>query len=65
MRVFGLAIGGTAITVVIMTRLPREILPQVDEGTAVAELRLPPGTALEETVRQAATDRGGRHGARQ
>jgi HAE1 family hydrophobic/amphiphilic exporter-1 len=54
MRVFALAIVGTAITVVIMTRLPREILPQVDEGTAVAELRLPPGTALEETVRQAA-----------
>jgi HAE1 family hydrophobic/amphiphilic exporter-1 len=54
MRVFALAIVGTAITVVIMTRLPREILPQVDEGTAVAELRLAPGTALEETVRQAA-----------
>ena len=35
-------------------RLPREILPQVDEGTAVAELRLPAGTAIEETTRQAA-----------
>jgi HAE1 family hydrophobic/amphiphilic exporter-1 len=54
MRVFALAIGGTALTAVILSQLPREILPQVDEGTAVAELRLPPGTALEETVRQAA-----------
>lgn len=53
MRVFGLASGGALLTVVIMLQLPREILPQVDEGTAVAELRLPPGTALEETIRQA------------
>src|SRR5690606_23934919 len=29
------------------------VLPQVDEGTAVAELRLRPGTAIEETTRQA------------
>jgi HAE1 family hydrophobic/amphiphilic exporter-1 len=52
--VFSLAIVGTALTVLITRQLPREILPQVDEGTAVAELRLPAGTALEETVRQAA-----------
>lgn len=53
MQVFGLAIIGTAITVVVTLQLPREILPQVDEGTAVAELRLPAGTAIEETQRQA------------
>ena len=53
-RVFAIAILSTAITAVITLRLPREILPQVDEGTAVAELRLPPGTAIEETARQAA-----------
>jgi HAE1 family hydrophobic/amphiphilic exporter-1 len=52
-RVFAIAIVITAVTVVMTLRLPREILPQVDEGTAVAELRLPPGTAIEETVRQA------------
>jgi HAE1 family hydrophobic/amphiphilic exporter-1 len=39
--------------VAIARVIPREVLPQVDEGTAVAELRLQPGTAIEETVRQA------------
>lgn len=52
--VFALALAGAAVTVVITMQLPREILPQVDEGTAVAELRLPAGTSIEETVRQAA-----------
>ncbi len=51
--VFAIAIGVTAITYVIARGLPREVLPQVDEGTVVADLRLPPGTAIEETVRQA------------
>lgn len=52
--VFALALAGAAVTVIITMQLPREILPQVDEGTAVAELRLPAGTSIEETVRQAA-----------
>ncbi len=52
--VFGSALGLLLVTVLLLTRLPREILPQVDEGTVVAELRLPEGTALEETVRQVA-----------
>lgn len=43
----------TAATVWVTMRLPREILPRVDEGIAVAYLKLPEGTALEETVRQA------------
>ena len=42
----------TAVTVFVTLRLPREILPQVDEGTAVAQLSLPQGTAIEETARQ-------------
>lgn len=53
-KVFVTAIAITAFTVLITMRLPREILPQVDEGTAVAEMRLPAGTAIEETIRQAA-----------
>ncbi len=42
----------TILTVFVTMRLPREILPQVDEGTAVAQLSLPQGTAIEETARQ-------------
>jgi HAE1 family hydrophobic/amphiphilic exporter-1 len=52
-RVVGIAVLSVAITLVLLMRLPREILPQVDEGTATAELRLAPGTAIEETIRQA------------
>jgi HAE1 family hydrophobic/amphiphilic exporter-1 len=51
--VFLMAIALTAVTVVIAVRLPREILPRVDEGIAVAYLKLPEGTAIEETARQA------------
>ncbi|NOT07262.1 MAG: efflux RND transporter permease subunit [Gemmatimonadales bacterium] len=51
--VFGLAVVVTLVTVAITIRLPREILPQVDEGTAVAQLNLPQGTAIEETAIQA------------
>jgi HAE1 family hydrophobic/amphiphilic exporter-1 len=52
--VFGAAILATGFAVWLVGRLPREILPQVDEGTAIATLRLPEGTAIEETARQAA-----------
>lgn len=34
--------------------LPREVLPQVDEGLVVAGLTLPAGTSIEETTRQVA-----------
>ena len=47
-------VGLTALTVYLLNILPREILPQVDEGMAVAVLTLPEGTAIEETTRQAA-----------
>ncbi|MEO5825298.1 MAG: efflux RND transporter permease subunit, partial [Gemmatimonadales bacterium] len=53
-QVFTIGVVVTLLTVMIAMQLAREILPQVDEGTAVAELRLPPGTAIEETQRQAA-----------
>lgn len=52
-RVFMVAVGVTAMTVACVLRLPREILPQVDEGMIVAALALPEGTAIEETARQA------------
>ncbi|MEP7324952.1 MAG: efflux RND transporter permease subunit, partial [Gemmatimonadota bacterium] len=52
--VFGIAIALTAVTGVIAMRLPREILPQVDEGIVVAAFKLPEGTAIEETQRQIA-----------
>jgi HAE1 family hydrophobic/amphiphilic exporter-1 len=32
--------------------MPKEILPAVDEGIVVADLKLPEGTAIEETARQ-------------
>lgn len=52
-RVVMIAVIAVALTGLILIRLPREILPQVDEGTATAQLRLAPGTAIEETMRQA------------
>ncbi len=51
--VFALAVVSTLLAGWIALRLPREILPQVDEGVAIASLRLPEGTAIEETARQA------------
>jgi HAE1 family hydrophobic/amphiphilic exporter-1 len=50
--VFGIALATVVVTVAIGMRLPREILPQVDEGVVVAAFKLPEGTALEETQRQ-------------
>jgi HAE1 family hydrophobic/amphiphilic exporter-1 len=46
----GLAV--TAATAVLAWTLPKEILPRVDEGIVVAQLRLPEGTAIDETARQ-------------
>lgn len=51
--VFGLAVALLIATALVAVRLPREILPRVDEGTVVADMRLDEGTALEETLRQA------------
>ncbi|MGQ0766637.1 MAG: efflux RND transporter permease subunit [Gemmatimonadota bacterium] len=52
--VFGLTIAVAALTVLVTTRLPREILPQVNERVAVAQLQLAEGTAIEETTGQVA-----------
>ncbi|HEY4101939.1 MAG TPA: efflux RND transporter permease subunit [Gemmatimonadales bacterium] len=52
-RVIAMAVVCVAFTVYLLVHLPREILPQVDEGSVTAELRLPPATAIEETIRQA------------
>ena len=51
-RVFLAAFAIVALTLVAIWRLPKEILPQVDEGMVVAALKLPEGTAIEETARQ-------------
>ena len=51
-RVFGITLVGLAGTIWITMRLPREILPQVEERVVVASLALVEGTAIEETVRQ-------------
>ena len=51
--VFGLAVALLIATALVAVRLPREILPRVDEGTVVADMRLDEGTAVEETLRQA------------
>ncbi len=39
----------------LATRLPRELLPPVDQGEFVVELEMPPGTSLEATSAAAAT----------
>ncbi len=52
--VFGIALAVTAATAVIGVRMPREVLPSVDEGIVVASLKLRDGTAIEETTRHVA-----------
>lgn len=54
LRVFATAIVATAVTAYVLIALPKEILPQVDEGVIVAELNLEEGTAIEETLRNVA-----------
>lgn len=50
--VFATAIATTVVTLMIGVRLPREILPSVEEGIVVASVKLADGTAIEETTRQ-------------
>lgn len=52
--VFGMAGVLLLVTVVLIIRLPKEILPRVDEGVLVAQLSLPQGTALDATTAQVA-----------
>jgi HAE1 family hydrophobic/amphiphilic exporter-1 len=50
--VFGAALAALVLTIALIFRLPKEILPRVDEGVLVAQLALPQGTALEATTTQ-------------
>ncbi|MCC6930816.1 MAG: efflux RND transporter permease subunit [Gemmatimonadaceae bacterium] len=50
--VFGISAASIVLTVWVLGRIPREILPQVDEGMVVAALHLPEGTAIEATTQQ-------------
>ena len=52
-KVFAATAIAVAGTIWVTTRLPKEILPQVDERMVVAAMQLPEGTAIEETIRQA------------
>jgi HAE1 family hydrophobic/amphiphilic exporter-1 len=52
-KVFVATIAGIGATIWVTSRLPKEILPQVDERMVVAAMQLPEGTAIEETIRQA------------
>jgi HAE1 family hydrophobic/amphiphilic exporter-1 len=47
-------LGMFGVMVLCLWKMPKEILPQVDEGIVVAAIQLPEGTAIEETTRQAA-----------
>jgi hydrophobic/amphiphilic exporter-1 (mainly G- bacteria), HAE1 family len=51
--ILGAGVGMVIFLAVALTQMPKEILPQVDEGIVVAALQLPEGTAIEETARQA------------
>jgi HAE1 family hydrophobic/amphiphilic exporter-1 len=51
--VFGVSILVVIGTAYLAVTMPKEILPQVDEGLIVVQLKLPEGTAIEETTRQA------------
>lgn len=54
LRVFASAIIAAGVTLYVLIGLPKEILPQVDEGVVVATLSLQEGTSIEETTRQTA-----------
>ena len=53
-KVFAVTAVCLVLTVLVTMRLPREILPSVDEGVVVATVQLEEGTAIEETTRQVA-----------
>ena len=53
-KVFGMALALLAVTVVLIVKLPKEVLPTVDEGILVAQLQLSEGTAIEATTDQVA-----------
>lgn len=58
----GLGVGLFALMLLLLWKLPKEILPQVDEGMVVAAIQLPEGTSIEETTRQVARVEGAAKG---
>ncbi len=56
--VFTVAALVVALTAALLARLPKEVLPRVDDGVLVAQLQLPEGTALEATAAQVARVQG-------
>jgi HAE1 family hydrophobic/amphiphilic exporter-1 len=56
--VFTVAALVVALTAALLVRLPKEVLPRVDDGVLVAQLQLPEGTALEATAAQVARVQG-------
>jgi HAE1 family hydrophobic/amphiphilic exporter-1 len=52
--VFAMALGLVLVTGYLIWSLPKEILPRVDEGVLVAQLKLPEGTSIEATASQVA-----------
>ena len=60
--VFAISVASLVLTMWVLPRLPREILPQVDEGMVVASLHLSEGTAIEATAQQVARVEGAAKG---
>lgn len=60
--VFAVSAAVTAVTIMITIRMPREILPSVEEGIVVVAVTLEDGTAIEETTRQVARIEGAARG---
>ncbi len=52
--VFAMAGVLLVVTVYLIWKLPKEILPRVDEGSLVAQVQLPEGTSIETTAEQVA-----------
>jgi len=51
--VVGTALLTIAVAVLLVVHMPKDVLPQVDEGVVMADVQLPEGTAIESTVRVA------------
>lgn len=52
--VFAISAAFMVITAVLVWKLPKEILPRVDEGVLVAQLQMQEGTSIDATATQAA-----------
>ena len=50
--VFAIAFATMLVTALLVWKLPKEILPRVDEGVLVAQLQLPEGTSINATTQQ-------------